>query len=51
MTAIANAISNMIPAVSADVDFLKIALFCGTGLFASLLMASSYGLDMSGGFF
>jgi hypothetical protein len=51
MTAIAKAISNVIPAISPDVDILKtIALFCGAGLFISLLMAS-YGLDLSAGFF
>jgi hypothetical protein len=51
MTAIAKAFSNVIPAISPDVDILKtVALFCGTGLFVSLLLAS-YGLDMSVGFF
>jgi hypothetical protein len=51
MTAIAKAFSNVIPAISPDVDALKtVALFCGVGLFASLLVAS-YGLDMSVGFF
>jgi hypothetical protein len=51
MTAIAKAFSNMIPAISPDVDILKIiAMFCGAGLFVFLLLAS-YGLDMSVGFF
>jgi hypothetical protein len=51
MTAIAKALSNALPAISPDVDILKtIALFCGVGLFVSLLVAS-YGLDMSAGFF
>jgi hypothetical protein len=51
MTAIAKAFSNVIPAISPDVDILKtVALFCGVGLFVSLLLAS-YGLDMSAGFF
>jgi hypothetical protein len=51
MTAIAKAISNAIPAISPDLDILKtVALFCGAGLFVSLLMAR-YGLDLSAGFF
>jgi hypothetical protein len=51
MTAIAKAFSNVIPAISPNVDILKIvALFCGAALCVSLLMAS-YGLDMSVGFF
>jgi hypothetical protein len=51
MTAIARAFSNVIPAISPDVDILKtVALFCGAGLFVFLLLAS-YGLDMSVGFF
>jgi hypothetical protein len=51
MTAIAKAFSNVIPAISPDIDILKaVALFCGAGLFVYLLVAS-YGLDMSVGFF
>jgi hypothetical protein len=51
MSAIAKALSNAMPAISTDVDILKtVALFCGAGLFVSLLVAS-YGLDMSAGFF
>jgi hypothetical protein len=51
MTAIARAFSNVIPAISPDVDILKaVAVFCGAGLFVFLLLAS-YGLDMSVGFF
>jgi len=37
--------------LDADVETLKtIAMFCGVGLFVSLLVAS-YGLDLSPGFF
>jgi hypothetical protein len=51
MTAIAKAFSNMIPAISPDVEILKsVAVFCGAGLFVFLLLAS-YGPDMSVGFF
>jgi hypothetical protein len=51
MTAIAKALANAMPAISPDVDILKtVALFCGAGLFVSLLVAS-YGLDLSAGFF
>jgi len=51
MTAIARALSNVIPAISPDVDILKsVAVFCGAGLFVFLLVASD-GLDMSVGFF
>jgi hypothetical protein len=51
MTAIAKALSNVIPTISPDVDIFKtVALFCAAGLFVSLLFAS-YGLDMSAGFF
>jgi hypothetical protein len=51
MTAIVKAFSNAIPATSSDLDILRtIAVFCGVGLFVSLLFAS-YGLDLSAGFF
>jgi hypothetical protein len=51
MTTIVKALSNAIPAISPDVDILKtLAMFCGVGLFVSLLLAS-YGLDLSAGFF
>jgi hypothetical protein len=51
MTAIAKAFVNAIPAISPDVDILKtVAMFCGAGLFLSLIFAS-YGLDLSAGFF
>lgn len=51
MTAIARAFSNAIPEISPDLDILKtVAMFCGVGLFVSLLLAS-YGLDLSIGFF
>jgi len=51
MTAIARAISSVIPEISYDSDNLKtIALFCAAGLFVSLLVVS-YGVDLSAGFF
>ena len=51
MTAIANAFANAIPAISPDVDILKtVAVFCGIGLFVSLILAS-YGLDLGVEFF
>jgi hypothetical protein len=52
MTAIAKALSNVIPAISPDVDILKTvaAVFCGAGLVVFLLLASD-GLDRSVGFF
>jgi hypothetical protein len=51
MTAIAKVFSNTIPAISPDLDILRtVAVFCGAGLFVSLL-AASYGLDLSAGFF
>jgi hypothetical protein len=51
MTAIAKAFVNAIPAISPDVDILRtVAMFCGAGLFVSLIFAS-YGLDLSAGFF
>jgi hypothetical protein len=51
MTAIAKAISNAFPTTSPDVEILKsVALLCGIGLVVSL-MAMSFGLDMSAGFF
>lgn len=51
MTAIAKAFSNAIPAISPDINFVKVvALFCGAALVVCVLRAS-YGLDMSAGFF
>jgi hypothetical protein len=52
MATIARALSNVVsPASSPDVDMLKtLSIFCGVGLFASVLLAS-YGLDLSAGFF
>jgi hypothetical protein len=52
MTTIAKAFSNVVfPAISPDTDILKtVIMFCGVGLFASMLLAS-YGLDLSAGFF
>jgi hypothetical protein len=42
MTAIAKALSNAFPAISTDVDSLgTIALFCGVGLLASLVLVAS----------
>jgi hypothetical protein len=52
MTAIAKAFSNIVsPAISTDTDTVKtLVMFCGVGLFVSVLLAS-YGLDLSAGFF
>jgi hypothetical protein len=52
MTAIAKAFSNIVsPAISPDTDIVKtLVMFCGVGLFVSVLLAS-YGLDLSAGFF
>ena len=50
MTAIARVISR-VAGTQVDIEILKtIAMFCGVGLFVSLLLAT-YGLDLSGGFF
>jgi hypothetical protein len=50
MAAIARLLSHA-SGMDVPVDTLKaIALFCGVGLFVSLLFAS-YGLDLSAGFF
>jgi hypothetical protein len=50
MAALARALSRAI-GVDVDVETLKtILLFCGAGLFVSLL-AAMYGLDLSGGVF
>jgi hypothetical protein len=51
MTAIAKALSNVIPATSPDGDILgAVAVFCGVGLVISLILAS-FGVDLSAGFF
>jgi hypothetical protein len=51
MTAIARAFVNAIPAISPDVETLKmVAVFCGIGLVVSLILAS-YGLDLGVDFF
>jgi hypothetical protein len=51
MTAIAKAFLNVISTDSPDVDILKtVAVFCGVGLFLSLLVVS-YGWDIGSGFF
>jgi hypothetical protein len=50
MAALARALSRA-SGTNVDVETLKtIAIFCGVGLFASLLFAT-YGLDLSPGFF
>jgi hypothetical protein len=50
MTVIANAIDRTF-GIQVEAEVLKtLAVFCGTGLAASLLLAS-YGLDLSPGFF
>ncbi|SHL90996.1 hypothetical protein SAMN05444159_7163 [Bradyrhizobium lablabi] len=50
MTAIARVLSR-VSGTQVDVEILKtIAMFCGVGLFVSLLLAT-YGLDLSAGFF
>ncbi len=50
MAAIAKILSRA-SAIDIDVETLKtLAIFCGAGLFVSLLFAS-YGLDLSPGFF
>ena len=50
MAAIAKVLSR-VSGTNIDVETLKtLAIFCGAGLFVSLLFAS-YGLDLSPGFF
>jgi hypothetical protein len=50
MATIARVLSR-VSRIDIDVEMLKtVVMFCGVGLFVSLLFAS-YGLDMSGGFF
>jgi hypothetical protein len=50
MTAIARVLSR-VSGTEVGVETLKtIAMFCGVGLFVSLLLAT-YGLDLSAGFF
>jgi hypothetical protein len=50
MTALVQAFSRL-SGVDTEVDaFTIVALFCGVGLFVSLLFAS-YGVDLSPGFF
>ena len=50
MAAIARILSR-VSGTQVEIETLKIiAIFCGVGLFVSLLLAS-YGLDLSGGFF
>jgi hypothetical protein len=49
--AIARALSRL-SGTQLEVEALKtIAIFCGVGLVASLLLVTTYGLDLSGGFF
>jgi hypothetical protein len=51
MAAIVRALSNRFADTTVDIEILKtIAMFCAVGLTASLL-AASYGLDLSPGFF
>lgn len=51
MTVIARVIFQALPAAAAEFEILKVlAIFCGIGLLASLLVAS-YGIDLSPGFF
>jgi hypothetical protein len=50
MTAIAKVLSR-VTGTQIEIETLKtIAMFCGVGLFVSLLFAT-YGLDLSAGFF
>jgi len=50
MAAIAKALDHAL-GIQVDIETLKtVAIFCGSGLTASLLLAS-YGLDLSAGFF
>jgi hypothetical protein len=50
MTALVQALSRA-SRIDIEIDpFTAVALFCGAGLFVSLLVAS-YGLDLSVGFF
>jgi hypothetical protein len=51
MATLARVLSLAFPASQAEIETLKvIAAFCGIGLVASLLLATS-GLDISAGFF
>ena len=51
MTAIARVLARRLPASRIEVETLKtIGMFCGVGLFVSLMLAS-YGVDLSIGFF
>jgi hypothetical protein len=51
MTALARTLSRAL-GVEIDVEMLKtVAIFCGAGLAVSLLLALTFGLDLSPGFF
>ena len=51
MTAIVRALSRSFPDARVDIEILKtIAIYCGVGLSVSLV-AMTYGLDLSSGFF
>jgi hypothetical protein len=51
MTAIAKFLSRRVPATQFEADILRqLALFCGAGLFVSVILMT-YGLDLSPGFF
>jgi hypothetical protein len=52
MAAIARAFSRNFPLTAEEVDTLKqLAIFCCAGLVISLLLTTTYGLDLSPGFF
>jgi hypothetical protein len=51
MAAIVKAISNGFSAATVDIEILKtVAMFCAVGL-TVFLLAATYGLDLSPGFF
>lgn len=51
LAAIARVLARAFPATATEIDILKqLALLCGAGLLVSLL-AMTYGLDLSAGFF
>jgi hypothetical protein len=51
MAALARVLARALPKKSFEIEVLKqLALFCGAGLFVTLLMLT-YGLDLSAGLF
>jgi hypothetical protein len=51
MAAVARALDRAL-GIQLDIETLKtLAIFCGTGLTASLALVATYGLDLSAGFF